>query len=134
MKRNIKRKGPQPAPRRQPDLFNPWDEEVSAEHTAAPHPDVAAEDEAATEETHTDDDVQAADALGLYLKQMGSVPLLNRDEEAELTTRLVRLRDRYRHAALWSWPVIARVAETFDRIRAGRLVLERTVDVMPGQA
>jgi RNA polymerase primary sigma factor len=131
MKRNLKLKGPHAAPRRQPDLFNPWEEEVAA---GAPGSRKAVdEEEPAAEGTHAEDDVHAADALGVYLKQMGSIPLLNRDQEAELTTRLDRLRGRYRHAALWSWPMIANVVETFERIRAGELVLERTVDVMPGQ-
>jgi RNA polymerase primary sigma factor len=133
MKRNMKLKGPTATPRREPGLFNPWDEEISAENTsphAAAHADA---EEAPAEEAHTEDDIHAADALGLYLKQMGCIPLLNRDQEAELTTRLERLRGRYRHAALWNWATLARVAETFDRIRAGELVLERTVDVMPGQ-
>ncbi len=132
MKRNLKLKGPHAA-RRQPDLFNPWEEEMTADKTggrpAVPDEEVVAEEAPAPGE----DDVKAADALGLYLKQMGCIPLLNREQEAELTTRLERLRTRYRHAALWSWPALARVVETFDRIRAGELVLERTVDVMPGQ-
>ena len=133
MTRTLKLKRPQAAARRQPDLFNPWEEEVSAGKVGAREAAVADEEHEGAAETHAEDDVKAADALGLYLKQMGCIPLLNREQEAELTTRLDRLRARYRHAALWSWSVLARVVETFDRIRAGELVLERTVDVMPGQ-
>jgi RNA polymerase primary sigma factor len=50
----------------------------------------------------------------------------------ELTTRLERLRQRYRHAALWHWAVLRHVVEAFTAVTAGRLPLERTVDVMPG--
>jgi RNA polymerase primary sigma factor len=80
---------------------------------------------------HEEETLGADDALGLYLKQMGSVPLLSRDEELELTQRLEQTRRRYRHAALWSWPVLAHVVETFQRIQAGELTLERTIDVVP---
>jgi RNA polymerase primary sigma factor len=74
----------------------------------------------------------ANDTLSVYLKQMGSIPLLKRDEEVELTNRLDRLRRRYRRAALANWAAIARVIDTFTDVEAGRLQLERTVDVLPG--
>jgi RNA polymerase primary sigma factor len=78
-----------------------------------------------------DDGTWADDALGLYLHQMGSIPLLNREQELALTRRLEVLRRRYRRAALASWWVIARVLDTFEDIRAGRLSLDRTIDVVP---
>ena len=51
----------------------------------------------------------ADDALGLYLKQMGAIPLLNRKQELELAQRLETVRSRFRHAALSSWYVLGRV-------------------------
>jgi RNA polymerase primary sigma factor len=86
----------------------------------------------AAESTHDFDGPSADDALGLYLQQMGSYPLLSRAQELELSQRLETVRARYRRAILWNWSVLARVIETFERIRAGRLSLERTVDVFPG--
>jgi RNA polymerase primary sigma factor len=74
----------------------------------------------------------ADDALGLYLKQMGSVPLLSAQREATLTRAMGRLRQRYRRAALFNWPAIARVVEIFQTIGAGGPPLDRTVDVVPG--
>jgi RNA polymerase primary sigma factor len=74
----------------------------------------------------------ADDALGLYLQQMGAIALLTRREELELAQRLEKARQRYRRAALASWAVLARVIETFGRIQAGELPLDRTVDVFPG--
>jgi RNA polymerase primary sigma factor len=71
-------------------------------------------------------------ALGLYLRQMGAIPLLDRAAEKELTWRLDRLRRRYRRAALWRPEVLARVVEVFEGVEAGRVNLERTVDVLPG--
>ena len=87
-----------------------------------------------------EDDLHAAgkggpatdDGLTLYLQQMGSVPLLKRDQEIELAQRLERLRNRFRRAVLFSWGSIARVVETFEAVKEGRLSLDRTIDVVPG--
>jgi RNA polymerase primary sigma factor len=75
--------------------------------------------------------VSTTDPFGLYLRQMGSIPMLNRQEERELTARLERLRRRFRRAALWSAGVLARVVDTFERIHAGGLPLERHIDEVP---
>jgi RNA polymerase primary sigma factor len=71
------------------------------------------------------------DGLSWYLKQMGLVPLLNREQELELVTRLDAARRRYRHAALWNWRVLAKVVDTFEREGAGDLSLDRAIDVVP---
>src|SRR5262249_9565515 len=70
------------------------------------------------------------DGLTLYLKQMGSMPRLDRQQEIELVTRLDRARRRYRHAAFCNWGVLARLVETFERIRSGEQNLVRSIDVM----
>jgi RNA polymerase primary sigma factor len=62
---------------------------------------------------------------------MGSIPLLTRQQEQELSRRLERLKQRYRHAALANWGVLGRLVETFRRIEAGQPTLERNVDVVP---
>jgi len=77
------------------------------------------------------DAVSTTDPFGLYLRQMGSIPLLKRQEERELTARLERLRRRFRRAALWSPAVLTRVVDTFERIQAGTLSLERNIDEVP---
>lgn len=97
------------------------DDELAAEEEITPAGKVANEEEGTVN-----------DALTTYLKQMGAIPLLTRDAEVELTGRLDRLRRRYRRAALWNWAVLGRVVDTFEQIRAGKLPLERTVDVVPG--
>jgi RNA polymerase primary sigma factor len=87
-----------------------------------------------TAELHADEEsVRADDAMSLYLKQMGAIPLLGRDRELELARRLEHLRRRYRRAALCNWGVLAHVVDTFTQIEAGDQVLERTVDVFPGR-
>jgi RNA polymerase primary sigma factor len=75
---------------------------------------------------------QTDHSLGLYLHQMGSIPLLNRQQELDLAQRLDRACRRYRHAMLWNWDVLARVLDTFAAIRAAKSGLERTIDVVPG--
>jgi RNA polymerase primary sigma factor len=62
---------------------------------------------------------------------MGSIPMLNRQQELELATRLDRARGRYQHAALWNWGVLAQAVVTFERVLVGELSLDRTIDVVP---
>jgi RNA polymerase primary sigma factor len=76
-------------------------------------------------------DTSTSDPFTVYLRQMGATPMLSRPQELELAGRLDRLRRRYRRAALWNGEVLARVVETFERVRAGELLLERTIDEVP---
>lgn len=70
------------------------------------------------------------DALGLYLRQMGSIPLLNREQELALARELETARRRYRRAALWNWPLLAGVVEVFEAVMAGQLAVDPTIDVV----
>jgi RNA polymerase primary sigma factor len=70
------------------------------------------------------------DSLGMYLREMGAIPLLTREQELALAQRLEMTRNRYRRAALSSWLVIFRVVETFRRVQAGQLALDPTIDVV----
>jgi RNA polymerase primary sigma factor len=101
-------------------------------------------EESHSEETHPFDDDYSVpvetsdedagqspdDTLGLYLRQMGAIPLLNRKEELHLAQRLEIARTRYRHAALLNWLVISRVVETFERVYKGELAIDPTIDVV----
>jgi RNA polymerase primary sigma factor len=80
---------------------------------------------------HSEDSHPVDDGMSLYLKQMGSIRRLNRQQELELVTRLDSARRRYRHAAFWNWGVLVQALDTFERIRAGALPLERNIDVVP---
>jgi RNA polymerase primary sigma factor len=104
------------------DLFEQEFPEVSQEDDR-PEPAETEGDRA----SHTADDV-----LGAYLKEMGTVPLLTREQETALAQRLDRLRQRYRRACLWNWGVLARVLRTFEDVKDGKQPLERTIDVVPG--
>jgi RNA polymerase primary sigma factor len=70
------------------------------------------------------------DALGLYLRQMGAIPLLTREQELALAERLAQRRRRFRRSALYSWRTLERVVETFERVLAGQLALDPTIDVV----
>ncbi len=77
------------------------------------------------------DDAQAPDdALGLYLRQMGAIPLLTRQQELALAIRLETARRRYRHATLLSWQILRRVIETFERVLKGQQALDPVIDVV----
>ena len=91
---------------------------------------VPGEEELAAGPAH-EDNLSADDALGLYLKQMGSIPMLSREEETELAERLEKARQQYRRAALSSWTVLTWVVQTFERVQAGELSLDRSIDVFP---
>jgi RNA polymerase primary sigma factor len=85
----------------------------------------AAATEAPEGETHGVDD-----ALGLYLRQMGAIPLLSREKELALAKRLEAMRKRYRRAALANWFVLDQVVDTLERVRAGQLSLDPSIDVV----
>jgi RNA polymerase primary sigma factor len=120
------------------DLYHPWDDETT--NRAGELADHKEELEGDLEETETlapvasseeVEGVPATDPFGLYLQQMGAKRLLSRPQELELTQRLDRLKRRYRHAALCSAPILAQVINTFERIQAGELPLERNIDDVP---
>jgi RNA polymerase primary sigma factor len=94
------------------------DEEVGLDEAATPA-------EGLEEDSHAPDD-----ALGLYLRQMGAIPLLNREQELALAERLEKRRQHYRHAALANWRTLTLMVKTFERVLAGQLPLDPTIDVV----
>jgi RNA polymerase primary sigma factor len=74
------------------------------------------------------------DTLTHYLQEMGSIPMLTREQELELVMRLDRARERYRHAAFTNFWVLRQVADTFAHIHAGERSLDRTIDTVPSLA
>jgi RNA polymerase primary sigma factor len=69
------------------------------------------------------------DALGLYLRQMGAIPLLTRDKELALARKLEYHRNRFRRAALLCVRVLTRVADKFEQIAGGQAPIDPHVDV-----
>jgi|694.fasta_scaffold26289_9 RNA polymerase primary sigma factor len=72
----------------------------------------------------------ADDALGLYLRQMGAIPLLTRDQELAMASRLEVKRGRYRRAILMCPRTILRVVEHFEKVVAGQTPLDPSIDVV----
>jgi len=108
------------------DRALPWDDAPHAEFEQEAEEREPTEEHAAEEvDSHGPDD-----ALGLYLRQMGAIPLLTRDQELALAERLEYRRTRYRHAAMANWRTLAAVADTFERILAGQLALDPSIDVV----
>jgi RNA polymerase primary sigma factor len=87
-----------------------FDDEVDEVDTALDQDEPPAEAVEAADEFASGPD----DALGLYLRQMWSIPLLSRDKEELLAKRLEHHRDRFRRAALLCPRVLLRVIEKFD--------------------
>jgi RNA polymerase primary sigma factor len=74
-------------------------------------------------ESHIDDPVR------IYLMQMGEIPLLSRREEIAAAKRIERSRARFRHAVLATDYVLQAAITLLEKIRDGRLRLDRTVEV-----
>jgi RNA polymerase primary sigma factor len=73
----------------------------------------------------------SSEGVGLYLKQMGSIPLLDREQELELSRRLDTTRRRYRRAALCNPDVLEHAAAAFAQTLSGERPLDRTIDTVP---
>ena len=86
--------------------------------------------DAAGEEDHSSG---PDDALGLYLRQMGAIPLLTRDKELSLAQRLEHHRDRFRSAALLCPRILARLLEKFQQIASAQTPIDPNVDVYSSQ-
>jgi RNA polymerase primary sigma factor len=93
-------------------------------------PDFGADPLQAAEDTEQPVASGPDDALGLYLKQMGAIPLLTRDKELALAQRLETARSRYRRAVLFNWLVLRRLVEMFDQVHKGNLNLDPHIDVV----
>lgn len=70
------------------------------------------------------------DALGLYLRQMGSIPLLKRNDEIALAMRLERARNMFRTAALRCPFVLRKAVTCYEKINAGQTPLDPNIDVV----
>jgi len=121
-----------PDPAKRPVPAPHWDEPAPVPLVAEEAASTEVDEEApATSEGHEAADENAPDdALGLYLRQMGAIPLLSREQELALAKRLEHKRNRYRRAALLNWRTLRKVVETFQRIQAGQLPIDPNIDVV----
>jgi RNA polymerase primary sigma factor len=79
------------------------------------------------EQTGGDDHID--DPVRIYLMQMGEIPLLNRREEIGAAKRIERSRARFRHSMLATDYVLHAAIGLLEKVRDGRLRLDRTVEV-----
>lgn len=82
---------------------------------------------------HGDDTLEAAgridDPVRIYLMQMGEIPLMNRDQEISAARRIERARTRFRRSLLCSDFILQGAVGLLKKVQAGKLRLDRTVDV-----
>jgi RNA polymerase primary sigma factor len=125
-----------------------WDDDAQPAEEADPRVETAQEpplvedldadeelDEEVEQETAAETEEEshgggADDALGLYLRQMGAIPLLNREQELALARRLEDARRRFRRSALASAHILNRVLQTFEAVLDGRLAVDPVIDVI----
>jgi RNA polymerase primary sigma factor len=110
------------------------DDVFEREHDTFASDEPAHASEERDENPHEEEDIRnsADGTLGLYLREMGEIPLLNRTDELSLAQRLERARIRYRRAILFNWGVIGHLIDHFAALPPGQQALERSIDVFPG--
>src|ERR1700682_2113216 len=69
------------------------------------------------------------DPVRMYLTQMGSIPLLKREEEIALAKKIEVTRKRFRRKVLECDGALRQVVDTLKRVHAGDLPFDRTVKI-----
>jgi len=109
------------------DLDAPDEDDTALEESATgASPDTRVPPDAVGEDDYSSG---PDDTLGLYLRQMGAIPLLTRDKELSLAQRLEHHRNRFRAAALLCPRVLGRLLEKFEQIAAAETPIDPNVDV-----
>jgi RNA polymerase primary sigma factor len=104
-----------------------------AAETAAAEEAVLAEEPLLAEEAEPGRAVSAPeerleDPVRVYLTQMGEIPLLSRQEELRLTSRIEIMRKRYVTKLLESAPAAAEAVRILEEVLSGELILGRTLE------
>ena len=102
-------------------------EELFLDEEEAPEDEELALEEEELQATGGDDHID--DPVRIYLMQMGEIPLLNRSEEIAAAKRIERSRVKFRHSMLASDYILQAAANLLEKVRDGRLRLDRTVEV-----
>src|SRR5262249_40043967 len=69
------------------------------------------------------------DPVRMYLTQMGSSPLLKREEEIALAKKIEVTRNRFRRKVLECDAALRQVVDTLNRVHIGELPFDRTVKI-----
>lgn len=81
------------------------------------------------ESSDHDSDDRIDDPVRIYLMQMGSIPLLTRAQEIEAAKNIESSRRSYRYAMLAGDFLLRGAVTLLEKVRDGKLRLDRTVDV-----
>ena len=91
------------------------------------HPEEAHEDELQAQQP--EESIYTDDPVRVYLREMGSVPLLTREGEVDLARKMERGKLRMQKAISRSAMVQQFVVEIADRIRRGEEDIDNYVDI-----
>jgi RNA polymerase primary sigma factor len=69
------------------------------------------------------------DPVRMYLMQMGQIPMLDRAEEINSAKRIERTRTQFRRTMLASDFVLRGAVELLEKVRDGKLRLDRTIEI-----
>jgi RNA polymerase primary sigma factor len=69
------------------------------------------------------------DPIRMYLSQMAEIPLLSRDEEVELATKIELTRGQFRRSVLGCDFAMRQTVETLKKVYKGELPFDRTIKV-----
>jgi RNA polymerase primary sigma factor len=107
--------------------------EAESREAGAPAGTAAAEDDDARAELELsileEDGRRTDDPVRMYLTQMGSIPLLTRQQEIALAKKIEVTRKRFRRKVLECDYALSNVVETLRRVHTGDLPFDRTVKV-----
>jgi RNA polymerase primary sigma factor len=109
------------------DVLTRDEDEPDAEDLDEVEATESLDEEAGLELTGSDDRID--DPVRIYLMQMGEIPLLTRKEEIAAAKRIERSRTLFRHSMLATDFVLLAAISLLEKVRDGRLRLDRTVEV-----
>ena len=69
------------------------------------------------------------DPVRMYLMQMGTIPLLTRDQEVSAARQIERTRERYRHCMMATDFCLRGALKLLEQVRDKQLRLDRTIEV-----
>ena len=109
------------------ELVETPDEEGKDEAGAEPAEEEREFEGAAERESRTPDSAKIDDPVRLYLTQMGEIPLLTRDEELRLASRIEITRKRFRTKVLESPFAVVEAIRILEDVKNGDAAFDRTL-------
>lgn len=91
--------------------------------------DSVEDDETAVDENDDEISRRIDDPVRMYLTQMGEIPLLTRDQEIALATKIESTRRSFRRTVLECDYALRSVVEVLKKVNSGELPFDRTVKV-----